>query len=115
MPRKRKTLATRFEPRVWEQLDQRSTLARAVKERLADLKGDHRIDSTAKEMLAERAVFIDLTLQTMEVKAAETGELDLGRYSQAVNALNGLLTKLGLEPAELKTPTLQAYVSGGAA
>ena len=112
MPRKKNLIASTFKPKVWDQLDQRGTVARAVKDRLAELKNDHRIDSTGKEMLAERAVFIELTLQTMEVNAAETGDIDLGKYAQAVNALNGLLTKLGLEPAERKTPSLRAYVDG---
>jgi hypothetical protein len=46
----------------------------------------------------------------MEVAAMETGKLDLGVYTQAVNALSGLLTKLGLDRRAPATETLNAYI-----
>ena len=105
-------LAERFTPRFWQQTDQRTATARVMRERYEALKADAGADSVQRDMLVQRAVFIGLQLETMEVRAAEEGVLDMGVYTQAVNALSGLLSKLGLNAHKQKTPSLQTYLSG---
>ena len=117
MPRQRKRideaneLPARFVPRFWERdADSRSIAYREVSKRYQHLKTDAGVDSYQKELLAQRAIFIALQIETMEVSAMEGGHFEAGQYVQAVNALSGLLTKLGLEPRKPKTIDVATYL-----
>lgn len=108
---KAKTLPTRFQPQFWEDLDQRLNLTRAIKEHYETLLDETGADTLAKRMLAQRAIFMALRIETMETEAASTGEFNQNAYTTMVNALSGLLTKLGLENSSRTVINLQDYVS----
>jgi hypothetical protein len=101
-----------FVPRFWEELDQRSYAVREMVRRVTVLKEHVCADSAQKEILLQRVVFLSIRLETMEVSAAEGGEFDEGKYTQAVNSLLGLLKALGLENKAKKVLNLKSYVEG---
>ena len=110
------TLPSRFEPKFWETTDQRQAVVKKVRRRLEELRDDAGVDSVQKEMLVRRAIFISVQLETMEVQSVETGDFNPGVYTQMVNALSGLLSKLGLEQQTMKkVVNLHDYVKGGGA
>jgi len=104
------TLPKRFEPRFWEDADQRHSIVRIIKRRYHALKLDVGADSLQKDLLVQRAAFISTILETQEVVAAEGGGLDLGSYVQAANALSGLLIRLGLEKRIKNVNDLRTYL-----
>ena len=104
------TLPKRFEPRFWEDADQRHSIVRIIKRRYHALKQDVGADSLQKDLLVQRAAFISTILETQEVVAAEGGGLDLGSYVQAANALSGLLIRLGLERHAKNVTDLKTYL-----
>lgn len=106
-------LPARFEPRFMEQADGRQVAVREIRKRLNQLMEDTGADSYQKQLLVRRAVFISVQLETMEVNAAEGGMLDMGCYTQAVNSLVGLLTKLGLQRHVKDSLDLQDYINAG--
>ncbi|MBW3540726.1 MAG: hypothetical protein KY476_10685 [Planctomycetes bacterium] len=107
------TIPARFEPHFWAGVDGRCTIAKEIRRRYELLKDHTGAESYPKDLLVQRAIFIGLQLETMECVAAERGEFDPGVYTQMVNALSGLLSKLGLERRDREAvPTLKAYVSG---
>ena len=119
MPRKRKPksevngLPSRFVPQFWMKTDRRSLAVREVRRRYRELKDHTGADSSQKDMLCQRAVFIGVQLETMEIEAVEgKAPLDAGRYTQMVNALLGLLKALGLERQMKRVVDLKAYVEG---
>src|SRR5690349_928058 len=93
---KKQSLSTRFEPQFWLQADGRSLVCREVKKRTATLMQHVGADSFQKELLCQRAVFVGLMLETMEVHAGATGQFDTGRYTAMTNTFCGLLKALGL-------------------
>jgi hypothetical protein len=107
------TVPTRFEPRFWETTDQRQAVVKEIRRRCETLREDTGADSAQKNMLVQRAIFMSIQLETMEVEAIESGKFDPGIYTQMSNALLGLLRQLGLERKIKTTVDLKAYVSGG--
>jgi hypothetical protein len=106
------TLPNRFVPQFWHDVDGRCGVIKEIRRRYEHLKQDVGADSYQKDLLIQRTVFVSLQLETMETKAAETGEFDPGVYTQMVNALSGLLSKLGLERKARTVPNLKTYVAG---
>lgn len=90
-------LPQQFEPKFLETTDQRHRVIKLIRKRLERLKADAGCDSYQKEMLAEQAIFISVQLETMKVNALEGQPFDAGVYTQMVNCLSGLLSKLGLK------------------
>jgi hypothetical protein len=109
------TLPSRFVPRFWEDTDKRQTHVRLIRDRIKELQKQCNADSIQKKLLVERAVFIALQCQTIELDAYEGRDVELSRISchaQLANALSGLLTKLGLDKHTLEEAiTLQEYVA----
>jgi hypothetical protein len=103
------TLPARFSPRFWAEADQRCAVVREIRRRYATLREDTGTESVQKDILCQRATFIAIQLETMECEAMETGKIDVGVYTQGVNALLGLLKALGLEKQLKKTLDLAAY------
>jgi hypothetical protein len=101
---------TKFVPCFWQDEDHRSAAVKEIIRRYELLKEDAGADSYQKELLCQRAVFMSLRLETMEVQAAKTGELDQGLYTMMVNSLVGLLKAIGLEKHAKKAITLKKYV-----
>ncbi len=101
-----------FALRLISEADQRFAVVKELKRRLKRLIEDAGIVSVQKEMLAGRAVFLASYLQSCEVEALEGKQVDYGRYFAAVNALSGVLNKLGLEKKLSKElTTLESYVA----
>lgn len=90
-------LPKRFKPRVFEEADGRYWLVKELKRRCEALMIDTAADSVQKRMLCQEAVFVGAQLETMRVNAAEGKSIDFGSYTQMLNCLQGILSKLGLE------------------
>jgi hypothetical protein len=104
------TIPGRFIPRFWDGVDQRQSAIKEIKRRYAMLREDCAADSYQKDLLCQRATFIALQLETMEIDAAEGREFAAGQYVQAVNCLVGLLKALGLDRRTNRVLDLKAYV-----
>jgi len=111
MTAKRCKLPTTFEPRFWAGVDGRLAICKEIRRRYHDLKADTGCDSYQKDLLVQRAIFVALQLESAEVNAMEGKEFDLGRYTQAVNSLLGLLRALGLERKMKEVVNLREYVN----
>jgi len=81
-------------------LDKRTALAQVMRERYRaftdDLGGADSL-TYAKRSLVERVLWLEYWLAQQEQALAQGQEFDVGRWTQAVNALQGILSKLGLE------------------
>ena len=107
-------VSTKFVPKFWEDIDKRCAIVREVRTRYKELIEHTGADSVQKTMLVQRAVFINIRLETMECEAAQGGRFDEGVYTQMVNTLTGLLNKLGLDRSEADAQmNLKAYVKHG--
>jgi hypothetical protein len=83
-----------------EQLDKRTAIAQDLQSRFdsyaADLGGVDRL-SYAQRSLLEHCLFLQYWLHSQEqALATGAGEFDSGRYSQALNSLQGIFSKLGM-------------------
>jgi len=99
-----------FVPRVWETVDGRCTIVKEIRRRYETLRQDVGGESVQKDMLCQRAVFMDLCMETMEIEGATTGRLDAGTYTQMSNALLGLLKALGLNRHVKRADDLRNYI-----
>lgn len=96
-----------------EKLDGRSKLSRAISDRLDQLQSDlggWANLSYARQSLCKRALWMEGIIEEMEVAILRGDEVDLGKYTQAVNALAGLWNKLGLERVAKPAPTLTEVI-----
>ncbi len=107
------TIPSEFEPRFLDHMDGRTIAARTLRQRLAevhsDLGGEAAL-SYAQKSLCRRAIWLESVIETMEAEAAEGGEIDVGRQTQALNSLLGLWRTLGLERKPRDVPDLQTYL-----
>ena len=107
--RKEVALATdSFRPRFWEDQDGRSVIVREIRERVEALKRDCGAESYQQRSLCQRAIFIELQLESLEIIATAGGSVDMGSFTQMVNCLQGIYGKLGLKK-QMKSFDLQAY------
>jgi hypothetical protein len=61
--------------------------------------------------MCENTIFLAAQLETLRTQAANGGEIDMGSFTQQLNALSGLLSKLGLErKTKAAVHNLQTYV-----
>lgn len=100
----------KFVPQFWDAVDGRCGIVKEIRRRYEILKQDAGVESYQKDLLCQRAIFIGVQLETMECIAAAEGKFDPGCYTQMVNALSGLLSKLGLERQFPNRKSLKAYV-----
>lgn len=106
------SLPQHFVPKFWQGQDNRVAVVKEIRRRVRTLQQDVGADSYQKEILCERAIFMLCQLETMECDAiTHESLLDPGVYTQMVNALSGLLNKLGLERAVAKSNGLKAYLA----
>ena len=114
MPTPRKNGITKlpktFVARFWEDADSRTAAVKEVKRRYEMLVEHTGAESYQQDLLIQRAVFISVQLESMEIEAMNTGELEAGVYAQMTNTLMGLLQKLGLKRADGKVLDLRRYV-----
>lgn len=113
-PKNHKTavaMSKHFIPQFYENVDKRTEVSRELRHRLKKLRDDTATDSMQKELLCQRAIFISLQLETMEVDAMNGEPFELGVYTQMVNTLVGILKALGLErQSKAVTLDLKEYV-----
>lgn len=108
--RKSITLPSRFEPAFWNTADGRCVAVKEIKRRYEVLRTDSGAESYQQDLLVQRAVFISLQLETMEIAAAQGERFDSGIYTQMTNSLLGLLKALGLERRIPQVANLKQYV-----
>jgi hypothetical protein len=103
----------RFSPNWMAQLDGRTGVAQAMRERYTaftnDLGGAASL-SYAQLSLVSRALWLEYWLQQQEQSMAAGGEVDIGRWTQGVNSLQGILAKLGLQRQARDVPSLGEYM-----
>ena len=110
-PAKAAKVPKTFTPRFIEDVDGRYAAAKELRNRYLALKADTGSESTQRDLLCRRAVFLSVLLETQECEAVETGKLDTGSYVQAVNSLQGLLKTLGLEKKVQQVGDLKSYLA----
>ena len=108
VPTPRRQVPVTYVPKLWEQADLRMASVRTIRSRYKEFVSDSNAISVMKKSLCDRAAFLSVFIETLEVIAVETGELESGPYVQAVNAYLGLLKTLGLDKATTEI-TLKAY------
>ena len=95
------------------QLDGRTGVAQVMRERFnaftADLGGVEHL-SYAQRSLVERALWLEYWLAQQEQALATGADFDVGKWTQAANALQGILTKLGLDRQAKDVPHLHDYL-----
>lgn len=96
-------------------LDGRTAVAQVMRERYRiftdDLGGANGL-SYAQRSLVERALWLEYWLANQEqTLAGGQGEFDVGKWVQAANSLQGILTKLGLERKARDVPNLADYLN----
>lgn len=113
MAQEKKTakVPTTFTPKFIEDVDGRFGVAKDLRRRYEALKADTGSESTQRDLLCRRAVFLSVLLETQECEALETGKIDTGGYTQMVNALQGLLLKLGLDKKAVQALDLNTYLA----
>ncbi|MBB03629.1 MAG: hypothetical protein CMJ47_13365 [Planctomyces sp.] len=107
------TISNRFVPRFWEDADQRQVAIKRIRQRYEELATDAGVDSVQKEILAQRAVFLELQIAKMELAVVEGEDVELGTLTQMTNSLKGLLRDLGLDRQQAQVLDLDEYVKGG--
>jgi len=99
------------------QLDGRTGVAQVMRERFnaftADLGGVEHL-SYAQRSLVERALWLEYWLAQQEQNLATGADFDVGKWTQAANSLQGILTKLGLERKAKDVPNLHDYINNRA-
>lgn len=109
--KKKVAIPEKFVPRFWEQQDNRTYIVREIRRRVAELEHDCGAESYAQKSLCQRAVFLEMKLETLEIQHAHGTEIEEGVYTQAVNCLSGIYAKLGIKKQVAKTKGLKAYVA----
>lgn len=98
-----------------EKLDGRTTLARTVRSRYdalaADL-GGHDALSYQRRSLCKRAVWMEAVIEQQEAALSRGEDVDLGRLTQSINSLMGVLKTLGLDRVARDVPDLATYLAG---
>ncbi|TIL43415.1 hypothetical protein [Mesorhizobium sp.] len=94
-------------------VDGRSVAMRRYKEILGQLVRDMGGDpSEAKSIIAKRSATLAVWCEQVEANLANGGNIDIGEFTTATNALRRLLTDIGLErKARDITPTLSQYLA----
>jgi hypothetical protein len=92
-------------------VDGRSVLARRYRDILAQLISDLGGDpSEAQSLICRRAATLAVWCEQAEAEMAAGGEIDIGEYGPAVNALRRLLADIGLERKAKDVTDLAGYV-----
>jgi hypothetical protein len=102
-----------FQPRFVEWLDQRSRVARELRQReqaiTADLGGPDAL-TYAKRSLIRHALWIELILEERQAAWTEGAKVELGSLLQATNTLQGVWKTLGIERKARPVGDLKDYI-----
>jgi len=105
-------VGSQYNPRFLEELDRRSMVAKQLKERLRLLMtdlGGWRDLSYQEQSLCQRAVHLERLIETKELALAAGQAIDENKYTNAICALSGLLSKLGMKK-RVKVLSLHDYL-----
>jgi hypothetical protein len=97
-----------------DKLDGRYATAQQMRERyqaFSDDLGGNASLSYMQRSLVERALWLEYWLSQQEQQLATGGEFEVGKWTQAANSLQGILSKLGLQRIARDVPTLNEYLS----
>jgi hypothetical protein len=112
-PQKKRAVPTQFRRGWLDELDGRLGLARDLRGRFdeiaADLGGIEAL-SYARRSLIERALWVEFWISQQERELVEGRDIDVGRYTQAVNALQGLFSRIGLDRVARRVPSLSEFL-----
>ena len=110
---KQQTVPENFRPNWIEELDNRYSFAQEIRQRYAryaaDLGGEDSL-SYAQLSLISHALFLQHALNQQERDLARGKDIDMGRYTQALNSLQGIFSKLGLERRAKDMMDLNTYL-----
>lgn len=98
-------------------LDGRTAVAQIMRDRWQSLTDDlGGLDSLsyAQRSLAERALWLEYWMQQQEQALATGAEFDVGKWTQAANSLQGILSKLGLHRQARDVPDLGTFIKARA-
>jgi hypothetical protein len=105
-------IQTNYTPDWLQQLDKRTAIAQELRARYDALTNDlGGLPSLSYQQrsLIDRSLFLEYHLQEEERKLATGGEFDSGKWVQAVNALQGIYSKLGLKRVKTEL-SLDQYI-----
>lgn len=103
-----------YAPSWLETLDGRTAVAQEMRRRFAEVASDlggHEGLSYLKRSLLSRYLWAEYWIQTQERAIADGDEIDMGKYTQAVNSAVGLANKLGLDRVARDAPNLADYLA----
>lgn len=110
---KQSTPPARYTPGWLADLDKRTAVAQEMARRFdevaTDLGGADRLSYLARSLVS-RYLWSEYWIQQQERAIAEGREVDMGRYTQAVNSATGLANKLGLDRVARDVPDLQTFL-----
>lgn len=114
---KLRAVPDRFTGRFVASMDQRTALGQGMRSRYLALTGDlGGVDqlSYAQRSLCERALWLEHWLSSQErlLAAGDDEAFDPGKWTQACNALQGILNRLGLERRVKDVPSLRDHFRG---
>lgn len=112
MTRRKGTLPRRFRPGFMDAMDQRYSTAILAKRAYLDLLDQLNGSSTpkAQTILVERATWLHLRLQGLEVEYARSGTFDWRGYTQLTLTLTTVLKSLGLfESTTAEVPLIHGF------
>ena len=113
-----KTPPNKFSTGWLSELDGRTAIAQEMRERFRaftdDLGGAETL-SYAKRSLVERALWLEFWLAQQEQALAGGSDFDVGKWTQAANSLQGILSKLGLERQAKDVPNLSDFINSRSA
>ena len=108
-----KTPPVKFAQGWLSELDGRTGIAQVMRQRYdaftSDLGGADRL-SYAQRSLVERALWLEYWLAQQEQGLATGAEFDVGKWVQAANSLQGILSKLGLNRVAHDVPDIAEYL-----
>lgn len=99
---KQKTSSNKHKADWLKLMDKRTSISQDLERRREDLCNDlGGIDTLSYQQLTmiDRCIFLEYYLQKEEVKLVNNDDFDSGKWIQACNSLNGLISKLGIEKA----------------
>ena len=108
-----KQIPKKYTPGYLDELDGRLAVAQVMRDRYRaftdDLGGADRL-SYAQRSLVERALWLEYWLAEQEQNLATGKDFDVGKWTQAANSLQGILTKLGLNRVAHDIPDLATFM-----
>ncbi|WHZ25321.1 MAG: hypothetical protein OJF51_000116 [Nitrospira sp.] len=106
-------ISKRYRADFIQKMDGRVTAVKALHERFnalaSDLGGLESL-SFQEQSLCKRIVFLERHIERMELIVAKGGTVEVHAYIASINALAGLLSKIGLRRRAKKIPPLHEYI-----